>query len=65
MADFSICTNIKCPRKETCYRFMAIPCHHQPYICVENINYDLCDFFVEIGEKKIRKDVSKFVDDKS
>ncbi len=55
MSDLTLCTNIKCPRKTKCYRFMAIPCHHQPYACIENIDYDLCAFFKPIGKKKVRK----------
>lgn len=50
-----MCVNVRCPRKHFCYRFMAIPTHHQTYTSIENIDYDQCDFFIEIGKRPIRK----------
>lgn len=55
MSDMTMCVNVRCPRKHFCYRFMAIPTHHQPYTSIENIDYDQCDFFIEIGKRPIRK----------
>jgi hypothetical protein len=31
MPDISMCENKDCPKKETCYRFKAVPCYGQSY----------------------------------
>lgn len=57
MVDMILCDNKKCPRKNDCYRFMAIPSMVQPYAtlpCIDkNCKYD---FFIEIGDKRIRSE---------
>ena len=53
MSDMTMCINIECPRKRECYRFMAIPGHHQPFMDY-SWSRPKCEYFVEIKGRKVR-----------
>jgi len=49
MPDISMCDNKKCPSKEKCYRFKAVPNDYQTYADFKpEKNEDKCDAFWEI-----------------
>ncbi len=55
--DITMCVNLDCPRRSTCYRAMAIACHHQYFSDYAYVkNFDDCDYFISIGDKPIRQD---------
>lgn len=56
MPDISMCKGVGCDKKETCYRFMAIPSSRQSM--AEFYNKDTeCEYFIPIEKgDKIRDD---------
>lgn len=52
-----MCNNIKCERKEECYRFRAIPCRIQAYA---NFDEKDCEYFYPIAKgKKLYTDLKR------
>lgn len=55
MPDLLMCTNKKCTRNKSCYRFMAQPNFIQYSNEFKKIrDFDNCPFFIEIGERRVR-----------
>ena len=52
MPDISMCDNIQCTLKETCYRFKAIPNKHkQSYAPFKpNQGEDKCDYYMKVNK---------------
>lgn len=56
MADIAMCGNGKCPNKEYCYRFRAIPNDlWQSYADFKPDNKGDCDGFWVIDGRRVRK----------
>ena len=56
MPDISMCPGTDCPKKETCYRFMATPCDYQSYFVEAPIKEGgECDHYWEIVKLKVDK----------
>lgn len=54
MPDITCCTGGKCPKKEECYRFRAVPSERQSYFVEPPWErWHRCDFFwkVEAGDR--------------
>lgn len=48
MPDISMCDQRECPKRLTCYRFMAIPNpYRQSYVTME-FDEDGCDYYCKI-----------------
>jgi hypothetical protein len=45
--DISMCKNEECPKKETCYRFKAIPDSYQSYGLLD---WKDCEYYWEIKD---------------
>ncbi len=54
MPDITLCMNQECPKKESCYRFMAIPDVLQSYASFPG--GEDCDHFMPIEEGMRVKD---------
>ena len=48
MPDIAMCRNEKCPRKETCYRYMATPC--EPGQCYGEFDHKDCEYYWPIED---------------
>lgn len=60
MPDISMCPGTDCPKKETCYRFMATPSDYQSYFIHSPIKEDgECDHYWEIVKPEIDKKKKK------
>lgn len=61
MTDISMCTNALCPKRDLCYRYMAIPDSWQSYMEFQNICHRDNNFqwFYEIGDYPIRSTEEK------
>lgn len=44
MSDISMCKNLNCPLRESCYRFLAEPSYYQTYAGFEYKDGD-CDHY--------------------
>lgn len=57
MSDFTMCSGELCPKKDTCYRYKAMPEQTQCYFMYPPIIDDRCDFFIDVDRKnKIPRD---------
>lgn len=55
--EIIMCMNRKCTRRTRCYRYMAIPNMIQYFDEFAHVqDFKRCDFFIKIGDKKIRGD---------
>lgn len=46
MPDISMCTDMNCPVRQNCYRFMATPNpDRQSYVLVKSNGYEPCDIY--------------------
>jgi len=54
MPDISMCRNIFCPLKDSCYRYLAEPGFFQSYASFKPDEKGNCDFYwpIEIDESK-------------
>jgi hypothetical protein len=49
MPDITMCKGENCPKKETCYRYRAIPSEHrQSYFVTSPIKDDVCEYYWKI-----------------
>ena len=59
MPDISMCPGTDCPKKETCYRFMATPSDYQSYFIHSPIKDGKCDHYWEYVKPKVDKKKKK------
>lgn len=62
MPDISMCSNHKCPLKDMCYRYRAIPSDYQYYQSYEFVIVDdkiECDGFWPIEDRKDVREISR------
>lgn len=48
MPDLSMCSNLKCPGQETCYRFRATPGYWQSYSSYEPDESGKCRSYISV-----------------
>ena len=45
MVDISMCSRRDCPKKDTCYRYLAFPSEYQSYLIIDTPIIDNCDYY--------------------
>ena len=58
MPDITMCDNKKCPIKETCYRFTAIPSEYRQSYFMDDIRETdgSCDYFIDNSKFKLQRE---------
>lgn len=52
MADITMCTDKKCKRKNSCYRYTATPSkYYQSYFAEQVREDDECEYFIAVRAK--------------
>jgi len=59
MPDITMCPGTDCPKKETCYRFMATPSYYQSYFVELPMKNGECDHYWEYVKPDANKKKKK------